>query len=261
MDGWHKTKEQNFILVPKPNCNACNRQGMKEIPVSEQSQWDTNWTQQRTRRRPPCVRVIVFSKDRAFQLGQYLRTLFAKNRGASLDVHVLYRADSPEMEAQDFVASYLRVKDAFPEVHFEREVDFATQVACILSFYAPLFYTRKFHSIFSIPLLISVHSFAHFRAKQLKELVAGADNHVLFGVDDALFCGDLPLGYDSIINFSLPFMPRISARIFLTWALASDAVNALQGWPSLLCVHLRLSPGLNFCHTANAIQCLPRCIL
>ena len=104
--------------------------------MSEQSQWDTNWTQQRTRRRPPCVRVIVFSKDRAFQLGQYLRTLFAKNRGASLDVHVLYRADSPEMDARDFVASYLRVKDAFPDVHFEREVDFATQVAYISSFFS-----------------------------------------------------------------------------------------------------------------------------
>ena len=29
---------------------------------------------------------------------------------------------------------------------------------------------------------------------QLKDLVAGADSMVLFGVDDALFCADLPLG-------------------------------------------------------------------
>ncbi len=122
--------------------------------MSEQSQWDTNWTQKRTRRRPPCVRVIVFSKDRAFQLGQYLRTLFAKNRGASLDVHVLYRADSPEMEARDFVASYLRVKDAFPKVHFEREVDFATQVrhSFIRANFIPSF--RFLCSFSFIPVLI-----------------------------------------------------------------------------------------------------------
>jgi hypothetical protein len=144
--------------------------------------------------QPGCgarVRVIVFSKDRAFQLGQYLRTLLAKSRGATLDVHVLFHVND-KTGTRDFEESYARVQDAFPTVSFERETDFA---------------------------------------KQLKELVAGADSHVLFGVDDALFCGDLPLG---------------------------DAVAALQARPSLLCVHLRLSPGLNFCHTADVIQRLPR---
>jgi hypothetical protein len=221
---------------------------MEEIPASEQSQWDT-------RRRPPCVRVIVFSKDRAFQLGQYLRTLFAKNRGASLDVHVLYRADSPEMEARDFVASYLRVQDAFPDVHFEREVDFATQVACILSFCA-LFYTRKFHSIFSIPELIFVRLNSSRSLSQEPTTTCSSGWTMRCSAETCRWGTT-----HRLIFFFLPFMPRSSARIFLTWALASDAVNALQGWPSLLCVHLRLSPGLNFCHTANAIQCLPRCTL
>ena len=143
----------------------------------------------------PSVRVIVFSKDRAFQLWQYLRTLYAWSSGATLDVHVLYRVDSPACsapEARDFAASYARVQAAFPEVHFVREIDFAAQ---------------------------------------LKDIVAGAESHVLFGVDDALFCGEVPLG---------------------------AAVAALEARPTLLCVHLRLSPGLNFCHTADAIQRLPR---
>lgn len=143
----------------------------------------------------PSVRVIVFSKDRAFQLGQYLRTLYAWSSGATLDVHVLYRVDSPACsapEARDFAASYARVQAAFPGVHFVREIDFAAQ---------------------------------------LKDIVAGAQSHVLFGVDDALFCGEVPLG---------------------------AAVAALEARPTLLCVHLRLSPGLSFCHTADAIQSLPR---
>lgn len=77
----------------------------------------------------PSVRVIVFSKDRAFQLGQYLRTLFASSRGATLDVHVLFRTDPPANgRARDFAASYARVQAAFPAVNFVREDNFAVQV-------------------------------------------------------------------------------------------------------------------------------------
>jgi len=74
--------------------------------------------------------VIVFSKDRAFQLGEYLRTLLAFGRGALLDIHVLYRAepDNSGCGRRDFVASYARVQAAFPSVNFVREVDFAAQV-------------------------------------------------------------------------------------------------------------------------------------
>ena len=115
-----------------------------------------------------------------------------------------------------------------------------------------------------------VHARARTRAAhtqhtytQLKELVGGADGHVLFGVDDALFCGDLPLGYRTLLcqlnevlsRFGLPGLQCLIYSLSL-----SDAVAALQARPSLLCVHLRLSPGLNFCHTADSIQRLPRCI-
>ena len=68
------------------------------------------------------MRVIVFSKDRAFQLGQYLRTLFAFRRGAELDVHVLYRVEPAPQQGsaarRDFATSYERVQAAFPSVHF-----------------------------------------------------------------------------------------------------------------------------------------------
>lgn len=80
----------------------------------------------------PRVRVVVFSKDRAFQLGQYLRTLLARSRGATLDVHVLFRAassvDEQKGTARDFEESYARVQAAFPTVSFECETDFALQV-------------------------------------------------------------------------------------------------------------------------------------
>jgi hypothetical protein len=134
------------------------------------------------------VRVIVFSKDRAFQLRQYLRSLFVKGRGATLDVHVLYRVDPPvsgRPAGRDFAASYASVQAAFPAVNFVPEVDLAAQVrsrvqtvACfVLAFCFP-----------GAPISRCAWQ------TQLKELVAGSDGYILFGVDDALFCGDLPLG-------------------------------------------------------------------
>ena len=46
----------------------------------------------------PSVWVIVFSKDRVFQ---YLRTLFDSSRGATLDMHVLFRTDPPATGTRD----------------------------------------------------------------------------------------------------------------------------------------------------------------
>ena len=74
------------------------------------------------------LRVIVFSKDRAFQLKQYLRTLLERSGGAAIDVHVLFRVEPMQEGERDFAASYQSVQLAFPTVKFVREVDFAAQV-------------------------------------------------------------------------------------------------------------------------------------
>lgn len=66
---------------------------------------------------------------------------------------------------------------------------------------------------------------------QVTSLVRNAEENIMFGVDDALFCSSLPI--------------QAAAK-----ALAKDN--------SLSCVHLRLSPGLTFCHPAGKQQKQPK---
>lgn len=61
-------------------------------------------------------------------------------------------------------------------------------------------------------------------APQLKCLISSSHTHIVFGVDDALFCSSLPLG---------------------------PACRALDTMPHLSCVHLRLSPGISYSHPAQ----------
>ena len=68
---------------------------------------------------PPTVRVVVFSKDRAFQLGEYLRTLDRYVVGAALETVVLFAATAP------FAASYRELAARFPDVRFVDETRFA----------------------------------------------------------------------------------------------------------------------------------------
>ena len=81
--------------------------------------------------------IVVFSKDRAFQLQQYLRTFsrFCAVTNGSYHTTVLYRADP----GSPFAASYDRVAAEFPSVSFIREMggsgsfSFGTQLERILS--------------------------------------------------------------------------------------------------------------------------------
>jgi hypothetical protein len=62
-------------------------------------------------------------------------------------------------------------------------------------------------------------------------VVSGAHAYVLFGVDDALFCSAVPM---------------------------HAACCALDSLASLSCVHLRLSPGMAYCHPAQKPQTEPK---
>jgi hypothetical protein len=131
------------------------------------------------------VTVIVFSKDRPFQLGEYLRTLFHYSHGeCNLKVFVLAHIQ------KEYTTGYDKIESSFPSVTLLRETDFA---------------------------------------QQLIDLVEGAneEGYILYGVDDALYCASIP------------------------W---SAAVSALRDMPSMQCVHLRLCPGLSYCHSAGAPQ-------
>jgi hypothetical protein len=132
------------------------------------------------------VTVIVFSKDRPFQLGEYLRTLFQYSCCDNLVLKVFVLANINE----DYATGYDKIVASFPQVTLVLEADFA---------------------------------------RQLIDLVEGAssEGYILFGVDDALFCASIP------------------------W---SAAASALQNMPSMQCVHLRLCPGLSYCHPAASPQ-------
>ncbi|KAJ8610833.1 hypothetical protein CTAYLR_006444 [Chrysophaeum taylorii] len=61
----------------------------------------------------PGVRVVIFSKDRPYQLGCLLRSIEQHVVGADLDIIVIWRADD--------AALYDPVRATFPNVWFERE--------------------------------------------------------------------------------------------------------------------------------------------
>lgn len=69
---------------------------------------------------------LVFSYRRAFQLKEYLRSLFLTCKEAP-KVSVLYK-DEPE-----FSKSYDKVKEEFPQVTFHKEEDFAQQLKTLMS--------------------------------------------------------------------------------------------------------------------------------
>jgi hypothetical protein len=131
------------------------------------------------------VTVVVFSKDRPFQLGEYLRTLFQYSRG-SLVPKVFVLAHIHE----DYGTGYDKIMASFPEVTLMQETNFA---------------------------------------QQLIDIVEGVNEqgYILFGVDDALYCASIP------------------------WIAATSALSNI---PSMQCVHLRLCPGLSYCHPAGSPQ-------
>src|SRR5215471_10137688 len=72
------------------------------------------------------VRVICFSKDRPFQLKEYLRSLLSMSLDP-VDVRILYK------DSDRFAQSYERVKSMFPTVHFVRQSSFFDQVLELVS--------------------------------------------------------------------------------------------------------------------------------
>lgn len=72
------------------------------------------------------VRVICFSKDRPFQLKEYLRSLLSMSLDP-VDVSILYK------DSDRFAQSYERVKLMFPTVHFVRQFSFFDQVLELVS--------------------------------------------------------------------------------------------------------------------------------
>jgi hypothetical protein len=128
--------------------------------------------------------VFIFSKDRPFQLGQYLRTLFRYSGDVLLKVSVIANIQ------KEYEEGYKKIVDSFPQVLIVRETNFAEQLL------------------------------------QLIACVEDSDN-VVFGVDDALFCAEIP------------------------W---SHVVGALLNYPSIQCIHLKLCPGITFCHPAGSVQ-------
>lgn len=73
--------------------------------------------------------VICFSKDRAFQLKEYLRTLLLNmNKEIEHDIYVLWKASDDK-----FKSSYKKVMDMFFEVKFVEEVNFSDQLLEIVN--------------------------------------------------------------------------------------------------------------------------------
>ena len=130
------------------------------------------------------ISVIVFSKDRPFQLSEYLRTLQSYSQNVNLRISVLANIQ-PEFEE-----GYQLISEMYPDVDIVRETNFGVQLCSLLN-------------------------------------NDSNDGYLIFGVDDALFCSDIP------------------------WKSATDALASV---PQLQCVHIRLSPGLSFCHPANSVQ-------
>lgn len=76
------------------------------------------------------LRVLCFSKDRVFQLAEYLRTLHIFARGQTkLEVHILWTASTEEIAG--LYESKLTLE--YPWVNFRREKDFSTDVWDIVS--------------------------------------------------------------------------------------------------------------------------------
>eukprot|EP01127_Copromyxa_protea_P018000 TRINITY_DN5574_c0_g1_i1.p1 TRINITY_DN5574_c0_g1~~TRINITY_DN5574_c0_g1_i1.p1 ORF type:complete len:491 (+),score=67.85 TRINITY_DN5574_c0_g1_i1:589-2061(+) len=73
------------------------------------------------------VTVICFSKDRAWQLKEWIRTLFLHVKNVELDVHVIYKA------VGQFVKSYQKVKEMYPSVNWVEETNFTSQLKELVS--------------------------------------------------------------------------------------------------------------------------------
>ena len=74
------------------------------------------------------VTILCFSKDRPFQLKEFLRTLlhYVHNLHGTINITVLYKVD--DKDDSTMASSYEYVGTLFPQVHMLRETNFATQL-------------------------------------------------------------------------------------------------------------------------------------
>ena len=156
--------------------------------------------------------VIVFSKDRAFQLHEYLRTLKLHLSPSSsshyhLRISVLYHAPP----GSRFGASYERVRALHPDVSFHAERSGAEFSAALCE-------------------LVASSSEATSAAAATAPNVCAGNRFVLFGVDDALFFADFDLGL---------------------------AAHFMRHRPSHWGFHLKLHPGICWCHPADKRATVP----
>lgn len=93
------------------------------------------------------ISIICFSKDRAFQLSEYLRTLYIfvidKNPQILFDISVLWTSST-----SSFLESYQIIQKKYPKVKWLKETNFSTQIS---------------------------------------ELVQNSSDYILWGVDDVLY--------------------------------------------------------------------------
>jgi len=76
----------------------------------------------------PCVRILLFSRDRAFQLEATLRSLYGTMEAAVVpEVFVVYRVTGSVHRAQ-----YVQLKSQYPQVCFVEETDFQIDVLGVL---------------------------------------------------------------------------------------------------------------------------------
>lgn len=76
------------------------------------------------------ISAIIFSKDRAAQLDLLLRSLRANARGVFTDTRVIWTATPGRA---DYAAGYRECAEWHPDVRFEEEHEFATQVRAALA--------------------------------------------------------------------------------------------------------------------------------
>ena len=178
------------------------------------------------------VRIIVFSKDRSFQLSELLHSIqqylvLPSQPHVHIDVKILYK-----VSCEPFKSSYKLLKEQFaqecPCFEFVEETDFSSQLLALVD---------------STPLLLSQTAktqnddagdnddLQHKRSPQLNPTGTGTNScFVLFTVDDALFVRDFDLG---------------------------TAIKVLKGNDTVFTYHLKLHSAITFSHTANTTSCVP----
>ncbi|GAM26624.1 hypothetical protein SAMD00019534_097990, partial [Acytostelium subglobosum LB1] len=106
---------------------SLSNQGSPTFPLIPNSSTQSSMTKIKPSELNIGVKIICFSKDRAFQLGEYLRTFYKYNQDDQttfpLQMTILYTYSK-----ETYGQSYAELFTAYPQVHFIKETDFTTQL-------------------------------------------------------------------------------------------------------------------------------------